>query len=372
MSTTQTVKNVVVLGAGVVGLSTAIRLLEKGHDVSIIAESLPTDPRSIKYTSPWAGAYHVMYMGDDPRQKSIREETLKVMLELSAPGGAAEGCFRRLSSVEYFLEDIDPTNYESLLQPKRIPQESLHSKAKSGYIFDTYTIDTTPYLNYLLARFISRGGVVVRGSVQHVNQIIEGGVDAFSLGKAAQRPVDALVVCTGLGARTLGGVEDKAVHSVRGQRVLVHAPWIEKAMGLEESQEKDTYLIPRRNGNVILGGTRDVDDWYPIVRPETTEDILNRCLALCPELAPPEVRAQRAPTADDIRPLIVEVGCGLRPARDGGLRLDVEWLTDKKDGRQVPMVFDYGHGSSGYESSWGSADMAVSLLEDAMAGKANN
>ncbi|TFY68497.1 hypothetical protein EVJ58_g967 [Rhodofomes roseus] len=357
MSTTQTVKNVVVLGAGVVGLSTAIRLLEKGHDVSIIAESLPTDPRSIKYTSPWAGAYHVMYMGDDPRQKSIREETLKVMLELSAPGGAAEGCFRRLSSVEYFLEDIDPTNYESLLQPKRIPQESLHSKAKSGYIFDTYTIDTTPYLNYLLARFISRGGVVVRGSVQHVNQIIEGGVDAFSLGKAAQRPIDALVVCTGLGARTLGGVEDKAVHAVRGQRVLVHAPWIEKAMGLEESPEKDTYLIPRRNGNVILGGTRDVDDWQVTVPHCEAGDDGGH-----PQPLPGALPGTRA----------AGVGCGLRPARDGGLRLDVEWLTDKKDGRQVPMVFNYGHGSSGYESSWGSADMTVSLLEDAMAGKANN
>ena len=81
---------------------------------------------------------------------------------------------------------------------------------------------------------------------------------------------------------------------------------------------------------------------YPIVRPETTEDILTRCLALCPELAPPEVRAKRAPTIDDLRPLIVEVGCGLRPSRTGGPRLDVEWLTNKRDGRQVPMVFNYG------------------------------
>ena len=94
---------------------------------------------------------------------------------------------------------------------------------------------------------------------------------------------------------------------------------------------------------------------YPIVRPETTEDILTRCLALCPELAPPEVRAKlcpelappevrakRAPTIDDLRPLIVEVGCGLRPSRTGGPRLDVEWLTNERDGRQVPMVFNYG------------------------------
>ena len=65
-------KNVVVLGAGidmarsapfpihmistgVIGLSTAIMLQERGgYDVTIIAEHLPTDPKSIDYCSAWA------------------------------------------------------------------------------------------------------------------------------------------------------------------------------------------------------------------------------------------------------------------------------------------------------------------------------
>jgi len=68
-------KHVVVLGAGmlfwyfeasivrwhicigVVGLSTALRLQEKGHQVTIVAEILPTDPKTIKYTSHWAASY---------------------------------------------------------------------------------------------------------------------------------------------------------------------------------------------------------------------------------------------------------------------------------------------------------------------------
>ena len=88
--------------------------------------------------------------------------------------------------------------------------------------------------------------------MQHVNQIIEGGIEAFSLGQPAQRPVDALIVCAGLAARMLGGVEDKDMYAMRGQRVLMRAPWIDKAMGLEESPGKDTYLIPRKNGNVSV------------------------------------------------------------------------------------------------------------------------
>jgi hypothetical protein len=40
---------------GVVGLSTAIKLQEHGgYKVTIVAETLPSDPKSIRYTSHWA------------------------------------------------------------------------------------------------------------------------------------------------------------------------------------------------------------------------------------------------------------------------------------------------------------------------------
>jgi D-amino-acid oxidase len=80
---------------------------------------------------------------------------------------------------------------------------------------------------------------------------------------------------------------------------------------------------------------------YPIARPSTTAEILERSLALCPELAPPEIRAVRAPTIDDLRPLVIEEGCGFRPARKGGVRLDVDWTTNGT--RAIPVIFNYGY-----------------------------
>ena len=47
-------KRIVVIGAGIVGLSTALALQEKGHRVVIVAKWLPGDMH-IEYTSPWAG-----------------------------------------------------------------------------------------------------------------------------------------------------------------------------------------------------------------------------------------------------------------------------------------------------------------------------
>jgi len=62
---------------------------------------------------------------------------------------------------------------------------------------------------------------------------------------------------------------------------------------------------------------------------------------MAPEIAPPEIVAQRKPTIDDIRPLIIEEGCGLRPARTGGIRLESTALSSA-NGADIPVVFNYG------------------------------
>jgi hypothetical protein len=79
------------LRVGVIGLTTALKIIETGqYTVSILAETLPSDPKSIRYTSHWAvrpfssplssdcsldsnlytqGAHHVSLAGDDLRQR---------------------------------------------------------------------------------------------------------------------------------------------------------------------------------------------------------------------------------------------------------------------------------------------------------------
>lgn len=69
-----------------------------------------------------------------------------------------------------------------------------------------------------------------------------------SNGKAHQ--VDAVMVCTGLGARTLGGVEDTAMYPIRGQTVLLRAPWIRYGRTTVDKNGLKTYTIPRKSGDV--------------------------------------------------------------------------------------------------------------------------
>ena len=46
-------------GTGVVGLTTALAVLERGgYSVTIVADTFPSDPKSIRYTSLWAVRYN--------------------------------------------------------------------------------------------------------------------------------------------------------------------------------------------------------------------------------------------------------------------------------------------------------------------------
>jgi len=118
---------------------------------------------------------------------------------------------------------------------------------------------------------------------------------------------------------------------------------------------------------VIVGGIKVDNDWYPHPRKETTEDILKRALELCPELSPKysTSNSRNQPTVEDLKPILIEEGCGLRPGRKGGIRLEKTVLKTAA-GTCVPLVYNYGHGGYGFQSSWGSATIAAELLAQAL------
>jgi D-amino-acid oxidase len=81
---------------------------------------------------------------------------------------------------------------------------------------------------------------------------------------------------------------------------------------------------------------------FPNIRPETTNDILERCMKMCPELVQgdPGRKGDHAPTIKELKALVIGEGCGFRPFRKGGVRLESEVI--KRPAKDVPMVFNYG------------------------------
>ncbi|KZV99843.1 FAD dependent oxidoreductase [Exidia glandulosa HHB12029] len=364
-------KHIVVLGAGVIGLSTAVHLLETKrdvYDVTIIADALPSDDRKsglAHYASLWAGAQHVSFASlEDTLQQQLDRATFKRMWEMSDPSTATSSLFMRLKQTEYYRSvpsDVAQGKAALDFMPdfRYLKEEELADKgAKAGLEFTTVTIDVPTYLAYLLARALALGGRLLRARVMHISQVYSG---AFT----PTRPVDAVIVCTGLGARSLGGVEDLTVFPIRGQTVLIKAPWVDWGVTLsgsgkhkpgEELLEPPVYVIPRASGEVIIGGAMEPDDYFPLPRAGTTKSILERALKLAPQLV-----QTPNPTLSDLEALILEEGCGFRPGRRDGIRLEAGKWEDKV------VVYNYGHAGQGYQSSWGSAEEAVRLLDAAFA-----
>jgi len=108
-----------------------------------------------------------------------------------------------------------------------------------------------------------------------------------------------LVNATGLAAGELAG--DPAVHPARGQVVLVTNP------GLDTSIRTQGYYIHPRRDDCVLGGTYQTDDWDRRPDPATSDDILAHCRELEPLLADAAVLGEKV---------------GLRPARHGGPRVE--------------------------------------------------
>lgn len=239
-----------------------------------------------------------------------------------------------------------------------------------GAAFTCILIDVPHYLPYLFNRFKANGGSIHRRKLASLAEAVAVTSDSS--------PV-ALVNCTGLGAIDLVG--DKDVFPTRGQLVIVRAPWVKRGV-TRLGDGVYTYTIPRKSGDVIIGGTAHANDWDPTPRDDITEMIKRRGIAMCPELLPEDKRA--AGRIEDLD--VVSVACGLRPTRKGGVRLETEVLGASQrfppfapasvahsvlsldvEGRSLPVVHAYGHGGFGYQSSWATARIVTELLQKALA-----
>jgi glycine/D-amino acid oxidase-like deaminating enzyme len=152
----------------------------------------------------------------------------------------------------------------------------------------------------------SLGGRLKRGSFDSLQSAIDQYKDA-----------DTLINCTALGSYYLKDVQDHAMYGLRGQTVVVRAPHIKhqlyKDVGFYD--QFCTYIIPRGDGTVVLGGTMDRGNNNTEPEPELTRAILENCYKLHPYLT-----HHKGPDAFDI----VSVNVGFRPGREGGIRLEKE------------------------------------------------
>ncbi|KAI1432806.1 FAD dependent oxidoreductase [Xylaria sp. CBS 124048] len=351
--------NIVVVGAGVSGLTCAYLLSkQKDNVITIIAKHMPGD-YDIEYASPFAGA-NVLPMSTekDSSQENRTWKELKRLAEEVPEAGIhlqKSRVFRREKDIEHLRKGSykfdglfreDPW-FRSLFDDYReLSKEELPEGMTSGCEFTSVCINVMLYLPWLVGQCRKNGVVLRRGRLQH---IAEASHMSHAGGKA-----DVVINATGIMASRLGGVMDQNVIPVRGQVVVVRneAPYMATTSGTDDAEDEICYAMTRASGGgTVLGGTYTKGQWES--QPDL--NIATRIMSRVSELVPEMTNGQGVKGFDIIRHAV-----GLRPYRDGGVRIDKEKIGD------TWVVHNYGHAGWGYQGSYGCAEDVVRLVGEVL------
>jgi D-amino-acid oxidase len=301
----------IVVGAGVVGLTAAIRLREAGVAADVVARDPPLATTSAVAAALWY-PYRAL-----PRERvaAWSARGFEVLSALAATPGSGVRMRRGTEAVAPGAED--PWWRAAVPSFERTP---------AGYRFAAPVADMSVHLPWLVARLEALGGSLA--------------IETLATLDAALARAPVVVDCSGLGARELAG--DDGMLAVRGQIVRVEQTGVDEWYLDQSDPEHLLYVVPRER-DVVLGGTAQEGDENRAADPATAAAIRARCAAAVPALRGARVLGEAV---------------GLRPARPA-VRLEAEARSSGT------IVHCYGHGGAGVTLAWGCAEEVVALVAGA-------
>jgi len=304
---------ITVVGAGVIGLTTALTLEERGHEVRVVATG--TDEAT---TSAVAGACWFPYRAGPPERVVAWAGDTRTWLETFTRDRAAG--IDAIHGYEITDEQgVDPprpwwaANIDVVREPAPVVGAPL------AWRYGSVRIEPGRFLAWLTGR-------------------LRGPVERRPVDNLAAEPGDVVVNCSGLAARELAG--DDLVTPLFGQIVITELGSlgaVARSVLVTDERDPDKlfYMIPRRE-ELVLGGCSL--PWPPGKPPEIDPAITRRIL-------------------DQARALGLEVG-GIRKVR-AGLRPFRPEVRLERTGR---IIHNYGHGGAGYTLCRGCAESVAALV----------
>jgi D-amino-acid oxidase len=351
---------VLIIGAGVVGLTTALCARRAGYRVVVVADrfapSIASETAEALWEWPPAACGHHSDEISLERSKSwcmtsyMRFQRLAEDPRTGVHIGPA---------VHYFRRPIEenPVQYRKMLELRRhVPGFRRSPALAEEYgvsdameVHDAYThlapmIDTERYLGWLLEQVVNAG-------CQIVQERIDGDLVAQSEQLLDRFSAHIIINCTGLGSAELTG---ERMYPLRGALVYAHndglsMPRINSAHCMAQDEPTGSqnliFIMPRGVDRLVLGGLVEPGEWCTDVGLENyapIREMVARCRDFLPVL-------RRATLVSDFT-----VQVALRPARPNGIRLEHQCGTR--------IVHNVGHGGSGVTVSWGCAEEVVNLV----------
>jgi D-amino-acid oxidase len=303
---------ITVIGAGVIGLTTALTLEERGHDVRVVAAGIEDAT-----TSAIAGACWFPYRAGPPdRVAAWAAETRTWLAQLVADHDAGVSPITGYEITAETAADPPRPWWAAHIDVDRAPAPV--TGGPIAWRYGSAGIEPARFLPWLTRR--------LRRPIEH-----------RPVTALADEPGDRVINCTGLAARELTG--DPQIAALFGQVVITEPGGVDRTVTVTDERDPDAifYMIPRRD-ELVLGGCSL--PWPPgappAIDPAITERILGQARALGLPVGP-----------------VKRVRAGLRPYR-AEVRLE----------RAGRIVHNYGHGGAGYTLCRGCALAVAELVGD--------
>jgi D-amino-acid oxidase len=357
--------NILIVGAGVSGLTCAVSLKERGFDVTVVAENFAPLVTSVVAGALWEWPPAVCGHHQDQvslnRSKGWCLTAYRRFQSLAREAGT--GVFMRTATF-YFKQPVaaDRQQLAKMNELRTHVDQFVHDPAliasnnvnpqfgiRDAYAHLAPMIDTDVYMAWLLEQ-------VKQGGCRVVRERISGRLREQEQSLRQRFAAEAIVNCTGLGARELAVDE---MYPLRGAVVRIRndgkaMPRITDAhcvaYDAASSQPDFIFIVPRGNETLLLGGLAEADEVDLNIGLENYEPIrrmYRRCVEFLPVLKSGEI--------DESEPVRV----GLRPVRRQNVRLEQEAGTR--------IIHDYGHGGSGVTLSWGCAAEVADTVQRVLA-----
>lgn len=310
-------ENIAIIGAGIIGQSSAYQLLEKGYKITIYAQAFSPDITSAKAAAFWF-PYYIL---NDDRCIRWSQTSYEKYMALSADPATGISLQRLLKVVkqEDAAADMSWIDFMPADSCRPLSASELMDGFRIGHEVYVPLIETQQFLPWLTAYLKDKGVKFIGRKVKDLSELSTN--------------YSWVINCSGLGAREL--CQDTSLYPARGQVALIGP---QKDMPLFLCEEQPFYIVARRDATII-GGTYEEGEWDLTPESETIQSLYKQAVGLFPSLG-------QSP--------IIGSWSGLRPFRK---RIRVE----KEAGRNI--IHNYGHGGSGFTLAWGCAMEVSAMIE---------
>jgi glycine oxidase len=278
--------DIIIAGAGIIGVSLALELRERGAKVLVLDRREPGQEAS----SAAAGMLAAGGFETPPALQPLALESARMYPEYVRKLEELSGIktdFRRHGTIAFGDHTAPPGSKQLSPDELREREPFLRSHGQPAFLVQEDSVDPRLLMRAALAA-AEKSGIEIRGHIEVKSiRAVENGVEVLTSSGAfaATQAVDCRGAWSGAPVRPRKG-QMLYLQPARNNLLqhVVHAP--------------DVYLVPRSTGKILVGATVEDVGFDKTVTPSTIQELFSGAVQYLPELA-------SAP--------IIESWAGLRP-----------------------------------------------------------